>query len=93
MDVTVKYFNILRDVAGRPTEVLRLPDQATVADALRAVTQQYGSAMSRFVWAPEGTKSVYLSLFLNGRRLTGKELDLPLPAGAELMLMPAIAGG
>ena len=93
MDVTVKYFNIMRDVAGQPQEVLHLSAEATVAEALAAVSQRYGKAMSRLVWAPDGRKSVYLSLFLNGHRLTEKELQVTLSAGAELMLMPAIAGG
>ncbi len=93
MKITAKYYNIIRDVAGRPEETLELPIETSVADALATIARRYGPAMERLLLTPQGGKSTYLSLFLNGQRLADKDLPAILKQDDELLLMPAIAGG
>jgi len=93
MKITAKYYNIIRDIARKPEETLELPGETSVAEALTTIARRYGPPMERLLLAPQGGKSIYLSLFLNGQRLADKDLSAILGPDDELLLMPAIAGG
>lgn len=92
-DVVVRYYNIIRDAAGRPEEQVALADGATVLDLLALVSRDHGAKMERFLLTREGGKSPYLSLFVNGKRVEGAGVQLVLAEGDVVMMLPAIAGG
>jgi molybdopterin converting factor small subunit len=93
LKVTARYYNIIRDIAGVTEQALDLPDDASALSALQALSEHHGPTMSRLLLDAGGGKSIYLSLFLNGKRLADADLARRLSSGDELMLMPAIAGG
>ena len=92
-NVVVRYYNIIRDVAGRQEEALALVDGATVLDLLELVSRGHGAKIERFLLTKEGGKSTYLSLFVNGKRVEGASVGDALADGDVIMLLPAIAGG
>ena len=92
-NVVVRYYNIIRDVAGRQEESLSLTDGATTLDLLAFVSRAHGDKIQRFLLAKEGGKSPYLSLFVNGKRVEGAAVQQVLAEGDVIMLLPAIAGG
>lgn len=91
--VTVRYYNVLRDLAGRQEETKDLSDDATVADLLRLLADSHGRPMRRLLLAVDGAKSPYLSLFVNQKRVQGTGTDAVLGDGDVVMVLPAIAGG
>lgn len=80
----------LRDVAGGNAEVT--VEGETVGAALEALFAQYEELRGRIT--EDGELRRFVNVYLGGediRYLDG--LDTPLPAGGELTILPAVAGG
>lgn len=80
----------LRDVAGGNAEVT--VEGATVGEALEALFGQYEELRGRIT--EDGELRRFVNVYLSGediRYLDGLETELP--AGAELTILPAVAGG
>lgn len=87
---TIKLPTQLRDVAGGNAEVTVEGD--TIRAALEALFGQYEELRGRIT--EDGELRRFVNIYLAGediRYLDG--LDTPLPAGAELTILPAVAGG
>lgn len=91
--VTVRYYNIIRDLAGRQEQDLEVPDECTVSQILDILAEQHAPPMRRLLITKAGVRSPYLSLFLNDVRVAATDAATPLADGDVLMLLPAIAGG
>jgi MoaE-MoaD fusion protein len=78
----VRLFAILRERAGRDSIELRLSDGATVADALRALSETPGLA------DPLARLTVRMAV---NREYA--DADTPLSSGDELALVPPVSGG
>ncbi|MDT3446591.1 MULTISPECIES: MoaD/ThiS family protein [unclassified Pseudofrankia] len=95
MRVTVLLPGVLRQHAGGARQVeLDLPGAgATLAAALDVVAARH-PALERRLRDERGALRRYVNLFVDGeecRRLTGA--DTPLRDGAEIQVIPSIAGG
>ncbi len=80
----------LRDVAGGAAEVTVEGD--TVRSALEGLFTQHEELRSRIT--EDGELRRFVNIYLAGediRYLDG--LDTPVPAGGELTILPAVAGG
>jgi MoaD family protein len=91
MAVTVKLPAQLRDAAGgaASAEV----DGATVGEALSALYAQHGELRNRMA-DDDGSLRRFVNVYLAGediRFLDG--LETAVPDGAELTVLPAVAGG
>lgn len=87
---TIKLPTQLRDVAGGNAEVTVEGD--TIRAALEALFTQYEELRGRIT--EDGELRRFVNIYLAGediRYLDG--LDTPLPAAAELTILPAVAGG
>lgn len=87
----IKLPSQLRDVAGGAHEVA--VEGATVGAALESLFAQHGELRGRLT-EDDGELRRFVNVYLAGediRYLDG--LDTPLPAGAELTILPAVAGG
>lgn len=87
---TIKLPTQLRDVAGGNAEVT--VEGATVGEALEALFGQYEELRGRIT--EDGELRRFVNVYLAGediRYLDGLETELP--AGAELTILPAVAGG
>jgi MoaE-MoaD fusion protein len=80
--VTVRLFAILRDRAGRDSIELSLPDGATVADALRALSETPGLA--------DPLERLTVRMAVNRDYA---DPDTTLASGDELALVPPVSGG
>jgi molybdopterin converting factor subunit 1 len=80
--VTVRLFAILRERAGRDSIELRLSDGATVADALRTLSETPGLA--------EPLARLTVRMAVNREYA---DPDTPLSSGDELALVPPVSGG
>jgi len=73
-------------------EVLHAPS-GTLADVIRGLGEQHPQLKSRLL-TPEGTLRPYVNVFVgadNVRDLRG--LGTVVPDGAEVFILPAVAGG
>ena len=82
MTVTVRLFAILRDRAGRDSIELRLPEGATVGDALRALAETPGLA------DPLARLTVRMAV-----NRDYADVETALSGGDELALVPPVSGG
>lgn len=90
MSVTVKLPTQLRDAAGGNAEVA--VEGGTVGEALDALFEQHGELRDRLF--QDGELRRFVNVFVAGedvRYLDG--LDTAVPAGGELTILPAVAGG
>jgi len=90
MAVTVKLPTQLRDTVGGAASVQA--EGATVGEALESVFEQHGELRERLY--QDGGLRRFVNVYLGGediRFLDG--LETAVPAGAELTILPAVAGG
>jgi sulfur-carrier protein len=91
MAVTVKIPTQLRAAAGGETEAVL--DGATVGDVLDGLYARYGELRERLS-EQDGSLRRFVNVYLAGediRFLDG--LQTPVADGAELTILPAVAGG
>jgi molybdopterin synthase sulfur carrier subunit len=88
--ITVKLPTQLRDAVGGAASVQA--EGATVGEALEWVFAEYGELRERLY--QDGGLRRFVNVYLGGediRFLDG--LDTAVPAGGELTILPAVAGG
>jgi sulfur-carrier protein len=91
MAVLVKIPTQLRAAAGgsAETEV----SGATVAEALNGLYERHGELRER-ISNEDGTLRRFVNIYLAGEDIRFLEgLQTPVPDGAELTILPAVAGG
>ena len=81
MNVVVRYHGIVGDMLRRKTQQVQMPDDATVADLLTAIS--------------DGNEGAQMILKQTRAFIDGKQADrtAPLADGAEVTFMRPIAGG
>jgi sulfur-carrier protein len=90
MAITVKLPTQLRDAAGGAAQVQ--VEGATVGEALESVFDLHGELRDRLY--QDGDLRRFVNVYLSGediRFLDG--LQTTVPAGGELTILPAVAGG
>jgi molybdopterin synthase sulfur carrier subunit len=90
MPVTVKLPTQLRDAVGGAASVQA--EGTTVGEALESVFETHGELRERLY--QDGGLRRFVNVYLGGediRFLDG--LDTAVPAGGELTILPAVAGG
>ena len=91
MAVKVKLPTQLRAAAGGEGEVLLEGD--TVGAVLEALYAQHGELKDRIA-DEDGSLRRFVNVYVNGDDIRfGDGLQTPVPAGAELQILPAVAGG
>jgi molybdopterin converting factor small subunit len=88
--ITIKLPTQLRDAVGGAATVQA--EGATVGEALESVFAEHGELRDRLY--QEGGLRRFVNVYLGGediRFLDG--LDTAVPAGGELTILPAVAGG
>ena len=91
MAVEVRLPTVLRNTAGGAAVVS--VDGATIGEVLAKLVAEY-PGMSGQVLTDEGTLHKFVNIYVDDddvRYLQG--LDTPVPDGAEVSILPAVAGG
>jgi MoaE-MoaD fusion protein len=81
MQVRVLFFGILKDLAGRSSDLLSLPDHASAAD----VISHYEKHLSK-------NKGIFNSIAISVNQEYARP-DMKLHAGDEIALLPPVSGG
>ncbi len=94
MEVEVRYYAIMRELAGKRFERVVLPEGSSVRDLIDLLVKRYGEGFERYIYDGEKRLRSYLSYMLNGVNVNSlKGLETPLRDGDILSLLPPIGGG
>jgi len=91
--VTVRYHTPLRQARGIAEEMVKLPEGASLAEAVCTLAEAGPPALRGMLLASDGGLSPHLVLFHNGSLATGTARHAPLADGDEIKLFLAISGG
>jgi len=81
MNITVKYFAVLRELVGKREEVIDCPEAQTVAGLLADLEKRYPKLESTLARVAVAVNEEYSSR------------DVQLKDGEEVALLPPVAGG
>ena len=89
MEVEVRFFGQLRDIAGVRQKVVSLDEGARVIDLVELLDKEYGNAFRDQVGHTQG-----LRIFISGREFwLSDATNQQLQNGDTVILLPPIAGG
>ncbi len=94
MIVAIRLPGALRQYAdGASTVTVQVQEQSTLETVLRALAECHPD-VARRVWDETGTVRIHVNVFVgddNARDVGG--LAAPVPAGADVVILPAVSGG
>jgi len=93
IQVRIRYYNVLRDAAGRSEETLAVPAGTTLRILLRDVVARAYPAVGDVLFLRTGEISPYTRFFWNEAVAGQGDLDRLLQDGDEIRVFPAVAGG
>lgn len=91
MQVTFEFAATTRDAVGERRIERTVTDGATVADAVRAVGEEYGD-LGPIVFDSQGRVRPSVNVLVDGEPARD-DLDATLADGATVALLPAVSGG
>ena len=94
MEVEVRFYAMLREVAGKKAERVVLPPKSSVGDLIDLLVERYGDEFARYVYDSEKQVRSFLSYMLNGVNINSLDrFDTMLKDGDVLALLPPVGGG
>ena len=97
MQVSVRFFTMLREVTGKREETLKFPNNkpATINTVLKQLVKEHGKDFNEYVYDHKtGEAKGFLQFLVNGRSITStKGLDTELADGDVLAIIPPVGGG
>jgi len=94
MEVEVKFYAMMREVAGKKAERVALPPKSSIRDLINLLVERYGGEFERYIFDSEKQVRSYLSYMLNGININSLDkFDTTLKDGDVLSLLPPVGGG
>jgi len=97
LQVSVRFFTSLREIADKKEEKLKFPEgeKVTVDAVLKTLAQRYGKRFVEYVYDEKtGDVKGFLQFLINGKSaLTLNGLQTELEEGAVLAILPPVGGG
>jgi len=94
MEVEVKFYAMLREIAGKKAERVVLPPKSSVGDLIDLLVERYGDEFARYIYDSEKQVRNFLSYMLNGVNINSLDrFDTMLKDGDVLALLPPVGGG
>jgi len=91
MTVTIVYYGQARQAAGVDSEILEVPDAASLAEAVARAADGRGDALKQLLFTEAGALRKSTLLTRNGAATD--DTTGPLQASTEIGVFPALAGG
>jgi len=97
LQVSVRFFTSLREIADKKEETLKFPEgeKVTLDKVLKILAQRYGKRFVEYVYdAKTGEVKGFLQFLVNGRSAaTLNGLQTELEDGDALAILPPVGGG
>ncbi len=94
MEITVRYFTVLRELTRKKLEKLEIKEDSTLEDMLALLVKRYGESFERYVSSGRTKKGLPMVYLLNGQDIAQFDgLKTKLHNGDTVAVMPPIAGG
>ena len=94
MEVEVKFYAMLREIANKKVERVSLSAKSSVRDLVDLLVDRYGEEFGNYIYDGEKRVRNYLSFVLNGVNVNSLDgFDTPLNDGDTLSLLPPVGGG
>ena len=97
LQVSVRFFTVLREVAGKKEETLQFAEgeKVTVDAVLKALSSRYGKPFTEYVCDQRtGGVKGFLQFFINGQSTSVlKGLGSELQDGDVVAIVPPVGGG
>ena len=97
MQISVRFFTVLREFTGKKEETLQfgVEERVTVNLVLRTLAARYGKSFAEYVFDTQtGAVKGFLQFFINGQSTSAfNGLDSPLKDGNVLAIVPPVGGG
>ena len=97
MQVTIRFFTVLREVTGKREEILQFleSEKITIDTVLKILGSQYGKPFTDYVYVDQ-TDEVrgFLQFFINGKSAAALNgLNSEIHDGDMLAIVPPVGGG
>jgi sulfur-carrier protein len=97
LQVSVRFFTVLREVTGKKEETLQFTEgeKVTVNAVLMALSKLYGKPFTEYVYDQQtGEVKGFLQFFVNGQSTSALNgLESALMDGDVLAIVPPVGGG
>lgn len=91
--VRLRYYNVVRDAAGKSEETLNVPAGTTLHRLLQDSVARAYPAVGDILFLQTGNLSPYTRFFWNDVVVDGGSMARILEDGDEIRVFPAVAGG
>lgn len=94
MRVVVKFFSTLREIVDKKEIHIEMPNEATVEDLLKKLSEKYGEDFREYVYEKTGNIRPYLHLLIDGQSITQLQgIKTKLHDNCALAIFPPVGGG
>ncbi len=97
MQITIRYFTVLREITGKQAEPLQFPEneKITINLVIKTLRNRYGKPFSEYIFEPNTWKvKGFLQFFVNGQSVAGlKGIETELREGDVVAIVPPVGGG
>lgn len=92
--VKIRFFGMLREIAGKREETLQLEDSSSAIDLIRELSSKHGKRFSEVVFDKNGNLREGFAYAINGDTLNETRLaSIECSDIQEFVILPPISGG
>lgn len=94
MEVTVRFFTVLRELTGYRQIKVKLDEKATLRDLLSQISTEFGEKFAEYIFDGKGEVKSHLQFLINEKNSTGLQgLRSELREGDVIAIIPPVGGG
>jgi len=94
MEVEVKLYAMLREIASKKLEKVDLPEKASMRDLIDFLISKYGEEFGTYIYDADKQVRNYLSYMINGVNINSLNgFETTLKDGDVISLLPPVGGG